>query len=130
MDNKKFRFFFLFGILIIAGGYVSYLFYQSSKLFDDGVVSNAYIYKINKAGIKTGNIVIFFYFDVNGKKVYAAEDSNLKLSVNEKLLNSYFPLIYDTANPKHCLLLTTQDQWKRIGLGMPDSLFWIKEYYP
>jgi hypothetical protein len=44
MENKKFKFLFVFGIFIVTGVYISYLFIRSSKLFDEGIIGNAYIY--------------------------------------------------------------------------------------
>lgn len=93
------------------------------------MVISAYVYEINHGTPKGGNIVVKYYFVYRKTKYFGGIDSGLPYAVRNKLLNTYFPVLVDTTNPKNNVLLVDTKRWKHLDKAFPDSLNWIKEYY-
>ena len=132
MTTKTKKLLFLGAIFFLLLCYLIYNWRQKQLLLQHHKIVNGYVYHINHGSIIKGgsNVVISYYFFENGKKISARDESDLKYKVRHKLVNSYFPVVYDSTNPSNSKLLIWKDQWTRLGLQFPDSLDWLKHYYP
>ena len=120
-----------FGIIfILLAGYIIYISYKKQSLYNNPVITPGYVYEINHGSVKGGNIVIKYYFIYNGKKYYGGVDSGLLYGVRNKLLKTYFPILFDKTDPGNNVILINEKRWLKLGKELPDSLKWIKDYYP
>lgn len=114
-------------ILLLTVAYLGYRFFKRESLYKNGMIESAYVYEINYGSPKGGNIVIKYYFVFKKTKYFGGIDSGLPYSVKSKLLNTYFPVLIDTTNPKNNVLLVDVKRWKNMNKEFPDSLNWIKQ---
>lgn len=119
-------------ISIISLAVIILIFFRTSdenSLEKHGYIGNAHIYLINRGSLKGGKIVIKYYFDYNGKKIYGGLDSWLSYRIRSRLLNNKFPVLIDSTNPENNVLLVSPNWWRKINLEMPDSIKWITSNY-
>jgi hypothetical protein len=131
MSTKKigFKAYYIGVIFVFIFIYLLNKYIKNEALYKHQKVSNAYIYKINLGNVKSNNIVIKYYFFSDKKKYFGGIESGLNYKIEERLLNSYFPVIYDSLNPQNNVLLVDIERWNRLKLPLPDSLIWLKKYY-
>lgn len=106
-------------------------YYNYSSLQKNFKISNAFVYEVSHGSALIGGaeVIIKYRFYVNKKKYYAKEGLSISFSVKDRILNTYFPVAYDSNNPSNNSLLTFEREWRRFHLAMPDSLQWMKKYY-
>lgn len=131
MSTKKngFKAYYIGVIFVFIFIYLLNKYLKNEALYQHQKVSNAYIYKVNIGNVKSNNIVIKYYFFSDEKKYFGGIESGLNYKIEERLLNSYFPVIYDSLNPQNNVLLVDIERWNRLKLPLPDSLIWLKKYY-
>ena len=119
-------------IIIVTVSYLSKNYYKRRSLNTNFKITNGYIYGVNRGTLVKGggNTVIKFSFYIQNKKYYGGTDSGLSYIVKDTLLNSYFPIAYDSTNPSNSILLAFESDWERLNLKFPDSINWIRKYYP
>ncbi|GAB2808271.1 hypothetical protein [Ferruginibacter profundus] len=130
INNIKFKPVFYTVALSIIGLYFCFKYVKSRDLYKNYKIVNANIYEINRGSLKGGKIVIKYIFSVNKKEFKSGVDSDLPYDVRDKLLNTYFPVLYDSTNPSNNVLLIFDKRWEELHMHFPDSLQWIKKYYP
>jgi hypothetical protein len=130
MVNKRFKIISYTSIVLVVLLYLFFHFRKINHIYLNGKVTSAYVYEINHGSLKGSKIVIKYYYFVNGKKYYDGIDCGLNYYVRDSMLYSYFPLVYDSTKPKNNELMVSEKSWQKLKLNFPDSLNWLKKYYP
>ena len=130
MKSTTFKYWYIGIIFAFILAYLSHKLFRKESLFQNGKMAYAYVYEVNDAGIKAANIVIYYSFFVEQREHSGGMDSNLDYAVKSEIMNRYVPVIYDTLNPNNNILLISEKNWEKLNLPFPDSLSWLKKYYP
>lgn len=130
MANKNhiFKFWYFAIIFILLALYLIYNQVRKESLYQNGLVSNGYVYEINHASHKGSNIVIKYKYVVDGHMYYGGLDSPLPYNIRENLLHSSFPILYDSTHPGNSQLMIESRFWQKLNLEIPDTLSWLKKY--
>jgi len=105
-------------------------FFKKRSLQKNYKLANAFVYKVNHGSLKGGNIAISYHLFIGNKTYDGGIDSDLSYDIREKILNTFFPVIYDSMNPDNNVLLIDIKRWRELDLNFPDSLKWVLKYYP
>jgi hypothetical protein len=130
MISKKVRIISYASVILTVILYLYFHYRKINRIYFNGKVTSAYVYEINYGSLKGSKIVIKYYYYVNGKKYYDGVDAGLNYYVRDSMLHSYFPLVYDSTKPKNNELMISEKPWQKLNLNFPDSLNWLKKYYP
>jgi hypothetical protein len=131
MNRNTFKYWYVGFIFLVTTVCLAYYFFSKKTLYENGQITNAHVYAINQGSVKSGKVVIKYYFyNTRREKYYGGEDAGLSYNVKNELLNLNFPVVYDTLNPNNSELLIDIKSWRKLNLTFPDSLDWLRKYYP
>lgn len=118
-------------VFSLLGLYLLYDYLHRKSLYKNGRIVSAYVYEVNHGSVKGGKIAIGYYFYTDDSvKFYGGIDADLSYSIRSRLLHSFFPVLYDSINPNNNVLLVDDRRWEKLEMQFPDSLQWVKRYYP
>ncbi len=128
--DKRIQLIYFGMVFIIAAFYLGYLFFRKEELYKNYKISNASITEVNSGGTKGGSLVIKYYF-VEKEKVYRGGiDCDLSFDIKNAILNKRLPVVFDSTNPNNNVLLVDEGRWEKLKMPFPDSLLWLKRFYP
>ncbi len=119
------------GVLLLL--YVAFQYeWRMLKIKKEPKITVGYVYKILRRGAKQGGVSLCYRYTVSGVDY---EDCN-----GYRLLNSRdgreafdgrtFPVIYERGDPGSSKLLINKNDFDVFSISFPDSLLWVKKYFP
>ncbi len=130
--NKLFKY-----TLVIIGFILAYLILRkmhntSSEKFISNIkksmkVNSGKIYKL-KNNYKTADDFLYS-FSFNSKGYFGSKYMSSAINY-ASFLNTEFPVIFDSLDPKRNEMLIFKEDFEEFGLVYPDSLKWTEKYNP
>ena len=129
-SSKRIKITFFVIVLLTLSIYLLFTFNQKQSLYKNYKISNAYITELSHGSTKSGSTVIKYQFSYLNKNYNGGIDSDISYSIHDSLLKRFFPVVFDSTNPSNNVLLIDIHKWEKLKVKFPDSLLWVKKYYP
>lgn len=119
-------------VVIIIGGILIYYHFQAkdfkSKILANKSITTGTVIKCEY--INKQNYVVDYSFETkDNETIFGYVNGKEYGRLKSLIVGKFFPLVYDSLNPRTNAILILPNSFKRYEVDFPDSLRWIAYYF-